>query len=300
MSVYNTGAVTVKVGSSEVIGNSTSFQANVQAGFYFRLTSSAVWYEVATINTATRLQLSTRYADTAYETAQNPENVASVIVATKMYSGTLENYPVMQGDVVFNAATRERFTDDSGGILTGNDTPAGSGTIDYDTGAWTLILGASAVATLNLAASYLSGETLSAMPYQIVTDYTTYYGIPELSGSDTNIHYVYTKGVRIIDAALKSFSASITSYEASIDTLQSDVTGINASINSLQSTVTATYLKVGSIYLMSGTVQTDSAASVLAAARTVIIPVPKGSMFYNASPAWPWVFTATVTATKVK
>jgi len=215
MSIYNTGAVTVKVGSSEVIGFRTSFASNVTTGYYFKLTGSAAWYEVATVNNATKLQLSARYSDSSHQTIRNPENIASVIVATKLYSGTLSYYPVIQGHVVINASL-EKFTDDSGGILTGDGTPAGSGTVNYDTGAWTVTLGTNITATANMAASYLSGNTLNVMPYQIVTDYTSQYGIPELSAGDTSIHHIYTKAMRIIDHELWNKSASISQTNYSI------------------------------------------------------------------------------------
>jgi len=305
MSIYNTGAVTVKVGSSEVIGNGTAFTSNVVAGFYFKLTSSAAWYELATVNNATKLQLSTRYADVNYHTIRNPENLASLVVSATHYSGTLSYYPVIQSYVTINASL-ERFTDDSGGVLAGNASPPGSGTIDYDTGAWTIVLGTPVTATANMSASYRSGDTLTTMPYQIVTDYTSNYKIPELSFGDSNIPYVYTKAVRVIDSTLDLINASTGSNAASIDDLQASVTAIHttvtnnsASIDTLQTYVTSTYVKIGAIYLFSGTINTNTSASIVAAGRAIVTPVPKGSAFYNASPVDIWSFTATSVAATV-
>jgi len=63
-------------------------------------------------------------------------------------------------------------------------------------------------------------------------------------------------------------------------------------------TVVATsYVKIGSIYILSGTVPTNSSASILAAAVALVsAPVPKGTLFINASPGALWQFTATMTA----
>jgi hypothetical protein len=64
-------------------------------------------------------------------------------------------------------------------------------------------------------------------------------------------------------------------------------------------TVVATnYVKIGNIYIFSGSVGTNSSASILAAATSALgtHPIPKGSMFMNASPGCVWAFTATMTA----
>lgn len=61
---------------------------------------------------------------------------------------------------------------------------------------------------LSLSANYANsdysvGSPLSAMPYNIVTDYTTNYEFPELSSTDTGISFVYTKAMRDIDTKIK-------------------------------------------------------------------------------------------------
>ena len=55
--------------------------------------------------------------------------------------------------------------------------------------------------------NYGAGATLAAMPYQIVTDFTTNYNLPEISVSDTNFQYIYTKTVRKIDSSI--YNASV-------------------------------------------------------------------------------------------
>ena len=63
------------------------------------------------------------------------------------------------------------------------------------------------------------------------------------------------------------------------------------------SVVATSYVKVGSIYIFSGSVPTNSNASILAAAVAVVgAPIPKGSLFVNATPGALWQFTATMTA----
>lgn len=49
---------------------------------------------------------------------------------------------------------------------------------------------------------YSDGTTLNSRGYQIVTDFTTYYDIPELSNNDKNFQHIYTKGVQTIDTAI--------------------------------------------------------------------------------------------------
>lgn len=205
MALYNTGSVNVTIGSSEIIGNGTSFLSNVAAGYYFKLRESATWYEVATINSATKLQLSARYTDTNYQTSRTAEQLASIVAGDTTYSGVVSYTPVMQSHFSLNASI-ETFTDDGGGVLTGDGSPAGSGTIDYDSGSYAITLGTNITATANLVASYISGDTRTAMPYQILTDYTSYYNIPEMSLGDINFQYIFTKAMRLIDSLIYSAS----------------------------------------------------------------------------------------------
>jgi len=70
---------------------------------------------------------------------------------------------------------------------------------------------------LTLTASYLNSNyaasvLLSAKPYQIVIDYTTNYDLPEMSPTDTNLSYIYTKAMRDIDSNF---------YNASVNTVVS-------------------------------------------------------------------------------
>ena len=204
MSIYNTGNMQVKVGSASVTGTSTEFSTYVQAGYIFKLVNDSTWYEIAAVNSNTSLTLTSRYANTSYHTTR-AENVASTNNAATVYSGTLTNYPVIQENYVMTASN-VRFTDDGAGVLTG--TPTGSGTIDYDTGAWALEFTATFAASVNIVASFPSGDTLSAMSYQVVTDYTTNYSYPEMGLNDTNFQYIYTRAIRELDSDLNNFTAS--------------------------------------------------------------------------------------------
>jgi len=204
MAIYKTGSVTVKPGSATVTGSGTAFSTYVSANDLFKLTSEGTTYTVAAVVSNTSLTLSSRYANTTYQTAR-AENAASAnTTATKVFSFTLDNTPVIQNYVSITAS--ETFTDNGAGVLTGDGSPAGSGTVGYDDGAVSLTLGASLTATINISASYYSGDTLSGMPYQVITDFTTNYNLPEISVSDTNFQYIYTKAIRLLDTALNAAS----------------------------------------------------------------------------------------------
>ena len=73
-------------------------------------------------------------------------------------------------------------------------------------------------------ANYGAGTSLPGQPYQIIKDFTANYSIPEANPSDQNVEYIYTKGVRTIDAAL-----------------------YNASVHSIK--VASFAIKLGSVYL---------------------------------------------------
>ena len=211
MSAYSTGSVKVKVGSALVYGNNTNFTTYAAAGNIFKIAGENVTYIVAAINTATRLTLSSRYANSNEQTARS-ENVASCGASTRSYSGTLTNKPVIQNYVVLTASAR--YVDNGGGVLAGSD--GGSGTIDYDTGAYSITLAATLNATYNVAASYYSGNTLNTMSYQIIRDYTSNFKYPESVPSDKNLAYIFTKAVRMIDEDINNASmtsASITNLK---------------------------------------------------------------------------------------
>lgn len=227
MSVYATGSVNIKVGSQTVSGNGTDFSTYVSSGYLFKRTGDSTFYEVAAIVSATNLTLTGRYADTDNQTSRPSEHLATMTTATKMYSGTPNNTPVIRNSVVLNASI-EDFTDDGAGVLTGDGTPAGSGTIDYDTGAWSITLGTDLTATATINASYYSGDTLSAVPYQIFVDYTPNKEFPEMSVSDMNFAHIYTKAIRMVDSAFYSDNVKPTAADYSAtDTDQVIVVGGN-------------------------------------------------------------------------
>lgn len=253
MAVYNTGSVTVKVGSASVSGSGTAFNTYISAGNIFKLVSGTAWYEVATVSNATQFTLTSRYADTNYQTSRTSEHVASTNVGTLLYTGTLANYPVIRSSVTITASN-VTFTDDGGGTLTG--TPTGSGTVDYDTGAVTFTFTATFDASQNISASYFSGDTLSGMTYQIVTDYTTNYSFPEMGLNDINFPYIYTKAVRLIDSAIYNASintATIASADINGGTIDNTTIGQTTatianftSINA--STINASHFTNGIVY----------------------------------------------------
>ena len=96
MSVYNTGVVSINVGSSSVTGSGTNVDwlTNISAGDLFKIRGENTWYEVAAVTDATNLTLTTRYLNSDYYTARS-ENIASVGPATNIYSGT--RLPVSDG-----------------------------------------------------------------------------------------------------------------------------------------------------------------------------------------------------------
>ena len=202
MAIYKNGSVDVVIGSSSVKGNSTAFTTYVSKSDLFKLNDDSVFYEVASVVNATNFTLSARYADTSYQTAR-AENLASANTATKTYSGTLSNTPVILNYVVITASS-ERFTDGGGGVLTGNN--SGTGTISYDDGAYSITLGTDLTATINVSASFYSGDTRNSMPYKVVTDFTPSFSIPELSLNDRETNAVFTKAVRLIDTALQNIT----------------------------------------------------------------------------------------------
>jgi len=210
MAVYNTGSVTVKVGSAKVIGSSgVDFTSDVSAGDLFKLKSESTFYDVASVNNATSITLSARFANSNYNLNATGEVAATIAAGTIVYSGTLDNTPVVQSNVVL-LASDIRLVDDGAGNLSGtNAEGTHEGSINYDTGAWTITFAATAdIVGAEITGSYVYGNTLNGMPYQIVTDYTPNYTFPELGLNDTNFQHIYTKAVRMIDSALYNVNAS--------------------------------------------------------------------------------------------
>lgn len=228
MSVYSTGSVNIKVGSQSVTGNGTDFLTYISAGYLFKRTSDSSFYEVAAVVSATRITLTGRYADTSNQTSQNAEHLATMTTATKMYSGTTDYNPVIQDYFTLNASI-EGFTDDGAGVLTGDGSPAGSGTIDYDTGSWSITLGTDLTATATVVASYFSGDTLSAVPYQIFVDYTPNKEFPEMSVSDMNFAHIFTKAMRMIDSAFYTDNVKHVSADYTATTTDKVIV-VNASV----------------------------------------------------------------------
>lgn len=241
MAIHSTGSVRIRTGSALVKGvtGNEAFNTNAAAGYLFKLTGEATWYQIAAITNATNLTLSSRYANSSYQTLRSTEHIATITTATKMYSGTLNYYPIIQEAITITASGEEAFTDDGGGVLTGNASPAGSGTINYDTGAWTITLGTNLTATTVMNASYYSGDTRTGLSYQIVTDYTPIHSFPEMSLNDINFAHIYTKGVRMIDAAINGYF-SIENYttEATVVLTTSDLNKIHVFSNTATCTVT--------------------------------------------------------------
>jgi len=230
MAVYNSGSVTVKSGSASVKGSSTSFTTYVSAGNLFKITNESTTYTIAAVNSATRLTLSSRYSNTDYESNQTGETIAtSDLVATRMFSGTMDYYPIIQSSLIVTASPGNIvFTEDGSGVLTG--TPLGDGAIgaiDYDTGVWSLNTGSTLATPITVTASYLSGDTRSSTPYQIVKDFTTNYNIPELSTSDANMAHIFTKAMRTIDSALTY--GDFTTIDVS-STLVANTASINSTL----------------------------------------------------------------------
>jgi len=212
MSVYSSGSVSIKVGSAIVRGSTdVNFTSNVTAGNLFKINYESTWYEVASINTATKLTLNSRYSNSGLQTSRDYKE-ASIGNATNIYSGTLNYTPVIQNTVVLNAS-RERFTDDGAGVLTGDQ--GGSGTVGYDDGAWSVTLGTTLTATRNLTASYFSGDLITGMSYQIFRDYTPNYEWPEQNIGDQYLEHIYTKAIRLIDSDL--YNASVNTIKAASD-----------------------------------------------------------------------------------
>ncbi len=210
MAAYREGTANVTNGSSTVTGNSTEWDNYVTSGYLFKLNKDSVFYEVAAVNSATKMTLSARYSDTGYQTDRSNEHIATSNVGTRVYSGYLNYTPVIQNTVVINASY-ETYTDDGGGTLTG--TPTGTGNLDYASGHWTITSNATYNSSLNIVASYGSGEELSSMGYAVVTDFTPNYNFLEMSTTDLNFQHIFTKSMRLIDSAI--YNASVNAVTAS-------------------------------------------------------------------------------------
>jgi len=212
MATYKSGSANLKSGSAIVVGNGTEWNVYTSAGQLFKLESEATFYEIGAVNSATNISLTARYTNAAYQTTRLNEHVATTNVGSKVYSGNLLYTPAIQNTVVINASY-DYYTDDGAGNLTA--TSGGSGVIDYDTGVFTIIQNATHNASLDVTASYKSGDEMNGMQYNIFTDYTTYYNIPEMSTGDRNFQHIFTRAVRKIDSSIAN--ASVVSIKSSQD-----------------------------------------------------------------------------------
>ena len=213
MAAYQTGTVRVTAGSSKVFGTGTEWNTYIATNDLFQRTTENTFYDIAAVNSATQITLTSRYTSLSLQSAV-ASNFASVNTATVNYSGNTGSFtPVIQNNFVLVASPNgggERFTDNGAGILTGEGSPAGSGTIDYDSGTWTIVFGTALTATLNLSASFNRGNQVDGAGYQIVSDFTPNYQIPEMSTNDVNFSHIYTKAMRKIDQKILAASGNPT------------------------------------------------------------------------------------------
>lgn len=232
MSSYTSGSVNVTVGSSTVKGNGTSFTTYISAGDYFALNDTKTFYEIADIVDATELTLTSRYSDSDYQSTNSSEHIATTNTASLAYSDTLSYTPVIRNTVTVNAS-EVTWSDDGAGVLatTSGGNIGAAGTISYDDGAIVVNYNATPTASLNVNASYDYGNVLSAMPYRIVTDFTTNYGFPEAGDNETDLPRIITKGFRDIDDAIYNASVNTLTVSASNITIQGSKTPTNATSN---------------------------------------------------------------------
>jgi len=217
MASYKEGTANLTCGKSRVTGVDTEWDTYVSAGHLFKLNDDPTFYEIAGVESATALILTSNYFNTAYRTRVASEHIATTNVATKVYSGTILYTPILHNSLSINASY-EVYSDDGAGNLVGS--PTGSGSIDYDTGAWSIVMNATHSASINMLASYYWGNDLNSVSYQIITDYTPNYSFPEMSSNDFNFQHIYTKAIRMVDSEL---------YNASVNTIKA----VSASIDSV-------------------------------------------------------------------
>jgi len=316
MATYTDGSVTIIVGSQTVTGNNTRFDLHIQANDYFKLTTNSVLYTIADVVSSTQLTLSGRYADSSNETSRTNEHLATIDMSATGYSGTLSNTPVITNSMTVIASS-VTWEDNGAGVLatTSGGGTGKDGTISYDDGSWTVSFTATTglASDLTITASYNSGDTLNAMSYQIVRDFTDHYLFPEMSDNDAHIEHIFTKAMRLIDSAI--YNASINT--ATVDNIKvndtltaskieaSNLIVFNATINN---TVTASevvasviksqnYIQLGAHqYIFFGKLETR--ASVEAYATSIDASV-KGSMYMsNYATPMQWFFTSDTQATQ--
>ena len=221
MAIYKSGSVTLTVGSSSVLGGGTLFSTYASVGYLFKRSSDAAFYEIAAIQNATNLTLTTRFDDANQYTVATGEHLATTNAATRTFSGIVTHTPLILNNVVLTASNY-KFTDNGGGTLMGR--PSGTGSVDYDSGAFSVRLGTHLNASRSIVASYLYGNVLTGVSYQIVKDYTPNYNFPEMSTNDINFAHLFTKAIRMIDTELKTINDSIVTINDSITTINDRLT----------------------------------------------------------------------------
>jgi hypothetical protein len=277
MGAYSVGSVNVRIGSATVTGNGTRFDLYVSDGDIFKLNESSTFYDIADVVGSLSLTLSSRYADSSRETHRASEHCGTITTATKTYTHTAANTPVIVSSLTVVASV-VTWTDNGAGVLatTSGAGVGAAGTIDYDSGLITVNLNAT-VGMIDKAvtATYHSGDYIQSMPYQVITDYTPYCNLPEVGNTDANTPYIVTKALRRIDAKM---------YNASMN---------NASITRVR-VRTGGHVKLGSHqYLFFGTA--NLATSVVKAA-TAVDASCKGSLYMSSAPNL-WFLDSDTTAT---
>lgn len=110
------------------------------------------------------------------------------------YSGTLAVHPIVAGTFLPTSGV-ESFTDNGSGVLTGS--LGGSGTINYTTGAWTLIFNAGVAANTNIRVRYTPNLSRPVMGLKQFVNQTT--AVHKLISLDTRRASVYNTSTEAFD-----------------------------------------------------------------------------------------------------
>ena len=141
---------------------------------------------------------------TAKTSAGSPINIPTEVIATgdtfeTEFSGTLAHHPIVSGTLTITEIV-EIFTDNGDGTLSGNGggpAPASTGTIDYDTGAYSVIF-AAAPAVGDITADY--DYVIAGKIEYIVFPVKLSVGKAEVDlGSDSVVVSVYLPGSTLLD-----------------------------------------------------------------------------------------------------
>jgi phage tail sheath protein FI len=138
--------------------------------------------------------------------------------ATTSLSGTLVHVPVRAGSLTITNGANE-YTDDGAGAITG--TGVTSGTINYTTGAWTLVLGTAPGSGVLVYAEYTKTPTAETVSAQMTggTDGTavtnTLITAPALEGDNEGI-YAFDKINEVLNVSLPDFAGDKSTMDALI------------------------------------------------------------------------------------